>query len=87
MRVAEKGLTGNNGCYFERGLSQRGGARKSVDEAAISLPHAAKKRGTHRCNEPTREDYSRCLTTRTSTGRRCCNSQLWHAPGKLRVKP
>jgi hypothetical protein len=31
-----------------------------------SLPHAAKKRGTHRCNEPTREDYSRCLTTRTS---------------------
>ncbi|MFZ0924816.1 MAG: hypothetical protein WB581_01355 [Halobacteriota archaeon] len=43
MRVAEEELIGNNGCYFERGFSQRGGARKSVDKAAISLPHAAKK--------------------------------------------
>jgi hypothetical protein len=29
VRSAEKA----NGCYFERGFSQRGGARKSVDKA------------------------------------------------------
>ena len=41
--LPKRHIIGNNGCYFERDLSQGGDVRESVDKATIFLPHAAKK--------------------------------------------